>query len=108
MAAPRRKSAKAAQPKLLATGDEAVPVLNPYVPLAARSLATLRKAAEGCQGCDIYKNATQTVFGEGPADARVVLVGEQPGDREDLEGQPFVGPAGGLLDKALEAAGIPR
>src|SRR5215210_7938361 len=72
---------------------------------------TLRKlaaAATGCRGCDLYRNATQTVFGEGVPGAEVVLVGEQPGDREDLEGRPFVGPAGLLLDRALEAAGIVR
>ncbi|HWV58618.1 MAG TPA: UdgX family uracil-DNA binding protein [Longimicrobiales bacterium] len=72
------------------------------------TLATLRAAARGCRGCDLYQRATQTVFGEGPARARVMLVGEKPGDREDLEGRPFVGPAGLLLDRALEAAGISR
>jgi uracil-DNA glycosylase len=73
-----------------------------------RSLETLRGAAEGCQGCDLYKNATQTVFGEGTTRADVMFVGEQPGDREDVEGRPFVGPAGKLLDQALEDAGIDR
>jgi DNA polymerase len=68
----------------------------------------LRDAAQECRGCDLWENATQTVFGEGPPKARVLLVGEQPGDREDLEGQPFVGPAGRILDSALEAAGIAR
>ena len=72
------------------------------------NLTALRRAAADCQGCELYKQATQTVFGEGPKSARVVLVGEQPGDQEDRSGQPFVGPAGGLLDKALEAAGIDR
>ncbi|MEY9324496.1 hypothetical protein ABIA20_001530 [Sinorhizobium fredii] len=67
----------------------------------APSIAALRKQAEGCQRCDLYKNATQLVFGEGPAKARVVLVGEQPGDREDLAGRPFVGPAGRILDECL-------
>ena len=71
-------------------------------------LDTLRKAADGCRGCDLYRNATQTVFGEGPGHADVVLVGEQPGDKEDLAGEPFVGPAGKLLDRALEQAGIDR
>jgi DNA polymerase len=72
------------------------------------SLAALRSAAATCQGCDLYRNATQTVFGEGPTTARVVMVGEQPGDREDLAGEPFVGPAGRLLDKVLAEAGIDR
>lgn len=79
----------------------------PFVP-ATRSLKTLREAARGCRGCPLWKIGTQTVFGEGPARARVLMVGEQPGDREDLEGRPFVGPAGKLLDQALGAAGIDR
>jgi DNA polymerase len=73
---------------------------------ARRSLASLRKAAAGCRGCDLYKDATQTVFGEGKAHARALLVGEQPGDTEDREGHPFVGPAGKLLRDAMDAAGI--
>ena len=72
------------------------------------TLAGLAAAAEGCQACDLYARATQTVFGEGAGRATVMLVGEQPGDREDIEGRPFVGPAGRLLDAALEAAGIDR
>src|SRR5437764_11768757 len=72
------------------------------------TLDELRKAAAGCTDCHLYRDATQTVFGEGPDEAEVVLVGEQPGDREDIEGLPFVGPAGGLLDRALVAAGIDR
>ena len=72
------------------------------------SLEELRVAAAGCTNCDLYRNATQTVFGAGSADARVVFVGEQPGDQEDKAGQPFVGPAGRLLDRALVAAGIDR
>jgi uracil-DNA glycosylase len=73
-----------------------------------RTLESLRAAAQACQGCDLYKNATQTVFGEGPKDATVMLVGEQPGDMEDRQGHPFVGPAGRFLDKALAEARIPR
>jgi uracil-DNA glycosylase len=73
-----------------------------------KSLPALREAVQGCRGCDLYKNATQAVFGEGAAHAEVVLVGEQPGDKEDLAGRPFVGPAGQLLDRALEEAGIDR
>jgi uracil-DNA glycosylase len=72
------------------------------------SLDALRKAAAACRGCPLYLKATQTVFGEGPKAARVVLVGEQPGDREDELGRPFVGPAGALLEKALGAAGLER
>lgn len=68
----------------------------------------LAQAALGCQGCDLYQDASQTVFGEGAADADIVLVGEQPGDQEDRQGRPFVGPAGRILDRALEEAGIPR
>ena len=79
-----------------------------YIPAHAHSLRALRDAAARCRGCDLYKQATQTVFGEGRAHAAVMLVGETPGDREDIEGHPFVGPAGKLLDKALAAAGIPR
>ena len=73
-----------------------------------RTLESLRDAARSCEGCDLYKNATQTVFGEGPRSAAVMFVGEQPGDSEDLKGYPFVGPAGRLLDKALAEARIPR
>jgi DNA polymerase len=68
----------------------------------------LLKDARGCMRCDLYKYATQTVFGEGPLDATIMFVGEQPGDQEDLAGRPFVGPAGAIFDKALEAAGIDR
>jgi DNA polymerase len=77
-------------------------------PPETRSIAALRKAAAACTACPLYKHATQTVFGEGSADADVVFVGEQPGDVEDREGRPFVGPAGKLLDRALEEAGIDR
>ncbi len=79
----------------------------PFVP-PRPTLPKLRVAAAGCTGCDLYKRATQTVFGDGSAHARALFVGEQPGDNEDLEGKPFVGPAGGILNKALEAAGIDR
>jgi uracil-DNA glycosylase len=72
------------------------------------TLDDLRAAAASCTNCDLYHNATQTVFGEGEAGARLMLVGEQPGDQEDLQGAPFVGPAGQLLDRALADAGIDR
>lgn len=74
----------------------------------AESIAELRHQAEGCTRCDLYRNATQTVFGEGPGKAEIVLVGEQPGDREDITGRPFVGPAGHLLDLCLDEAGLDR
>ena len=79
----------------------------PYVPDTTR-LRNLSRAVQECRGCDLYKYATQAVFGAGPRSARVVFVGEQPGDQEDRQGEPFVGPAGALLDKALAAVGIPR
>src|SRR5262245_10965999 len=78
-----------------------------FVP-AKPTLRTAKQAAADCEGCDLYRRATQTVFGEGRADAVVMFVGEQPGDSKDLAGKPFVGPAGRLLDQALEAAGIAR
>jgi DNA polymerase len=89
---------------------EAAPEPNdatPFLPDRA-SLPSLREAAAGCRGCHLWRGATQTVFGEGPRRARLMLVGEQPGDREDLAGKPFVGPAGRELDRALESAGIAR
>jgi DNA polymerase len=75
---------------------------------AKQTLPVLRDAAQSCQGCGLYAFATQAVFGEGPSHAKVMLVGEQPGDREDVAGEPFVGPAGQLLDRALVEAGIDR
>jgi uracil-DNA glycosylase family protein len=90
-----------------------VPARNPY-PTAAPfmpdrlSLSALRDAVQRCEGCPLHANATQAVFGEGRLGSEVMLVGEQPGDQEDLAGAPFVGPAGKLLDRALEEAGIDR
>src|SRR5918996_5459179 len=80
---------------------------SPFLP-ERRNLKALREAAAACRGCHLWQPATQTVFGEGLKRSEVMLVGEQPGDREDRSGRPFVGPAGGLLDKALEEAGIDR
>jgi len=74
----------------------------------ARSLTALRHQADACERCDLYKDASQTVFGEGPSKAKIILVGEQPGDREDIAGRPFVGPAGRLLDECLHEAGVDR
>jgi uracil-DNA glycosylase len=79
----------------------------PFVPNST-NLRILSEAAHTCRGCDLYRTATQVVFGAGPRTSRVVFVGEQPGDQEDLQGAPFVGPAGALLDRALTEAGIPR
>jgi uracil-DNA glycosylase len=77
-------------------------------PTSIKSLKALRDAEETCTRCPLYKHATQVVPGEGPARARIMMVGEQPGDQEDKQGKPFVGPAGGMLAKALEDAGIDR
>jgi len=79
----------------------------PDVP-AVEDIRRLARNAADCRACDLWRDATQVVFGEGPADAKLMLVGEQPGDREDLAGRPFVGPAGRVLDEALSAAGIDR
>jgi len=101
----KRKAAGSGSP------DEANPgghqSAAPFVPNTT-SVRVLGAAAHKCRGCDLYKTATQAVFGAGPSKSRVVFVGEQPGDQEDRQGIPFVGPAGAMLDKALEAAGIPR
>jgi uracil-DNA glycosylase family protein len=78
------------------------------MPPTSFSLKILREQAAGCRACPLWKNATQTVFGEGPQHAQIILVGEQPGDKEDLAGKPFVGPAGLMLDRALGEAGIDR
>jgi DNA polymerase len=79
----------------------------PYVPKGA-SLRVLREAVQHCEGCDLFRHATQAVLGEGASRARAFLVGEQPGDKEDLAGKPFVGPAGGILDRALDDAHLDR
>ena len=85
-----------------------MPSAQDFIPAGQPSLPDLAEAATGCRGCDLYRDASQTVFGRGPADASVMLVGEQPGDQEDLAGEPFVGPAGAMLDRALAEAGIDR
>src|SRR6266550_4045521 len=81
---------------------------RPATPPDSSNLSTVREAAENCTACHLYQRATQTVFGEGPKKATIMLVGEQPGDYEDVAGKPFVGPAGKILDRALEEAGINR
>jgi uracil-DNA glycosylase family protein len=92
-----------AQKDLFAAVDTDLPDIGPNTTIAA-----LAEEAAHCTRCHLYKHATQTVFGEGPSQARIMMVGEQPGDQEDWQGKPFVGPAGRLLDQALEAAGIER
>lgn len=100
--------------RMLAEGAGAAVSAADYLPVGSGrvegrfALPQLREAAAGCRGCDLCERATQTVFGEGPAEARVMLIGEQPGDQEDLAGRPFVGPAGQVLDEALAAAGLRR
>jgi uracil-DNA glycosylase len=84
-----------------------VPTAAPFVP-ANPTIPKLQIASQGCKGCDLWKRGTQTVFGDGARHASVLFIGEQPGDKEDIEGKPFVGPAGNLLNKALDAAGIDR
>jgi uracil-DNA glycosylase len=81
---------------------------KPVGEIPAGNLAVLRRAARQCRACPLYKRATQTVFGDGPGDARVVIIGEQPGHQEDLQGMPFVGPAGRMLERALTEIGVPR
>jgi DNA polymerase len=83
------------------TGDA-----TPFIPSGRLSLTKLRDAAADCEGCELYRIGTQTVFGAGSASARIMLIGEQPGDSEDRAGLPFVGPAGKILDRALSEAGI--
>jgi DNA polymerase len=111
----RRLLAMAAQARRAAYREEVAEMRRvekgataaPFVPAGA-SLDGLRTAAAACTGCELYRRATQTVFGQGPPDARIVLVGEQPGDQEDLRGAPFVGPAGEVLDRALAEVGLDR
>ena len=106
--APRQDAKRGPDPAAVAGGAAGDgPPVSELIP-GRPTLTGVREAAEGCQACDLYRNATQTVFGEGPGKADVMLVGEQPGDAEDLAGHPFVGPAGKLLDRALTEAGIDR
>jgi uracil-DNA glycosylase family protein len=95
-----------AQDSLFETGDTPGTAAA-FLP-ARLTLSSLREAASGCRACDLYKTGTQVVFGEGAKRSEVMFVGEQPGDQEDLTGKPFVGPAGKLLDRAMEEAGIDR
>ena len=88
-------------------GEPTIETAGPFVP-ASRSLQVLQRAVQDCRGCPLYADATQAVFGEGSRSAPIVLVGEQPGDQEDKQGHPFVGPAGGVLWRCLDEAGIDR
>jgi uracil-DNA glycosylase family protein len=94
--------------RILGPGTIASAMASVPADLDRLSLGELRERAQGCRACELWRTGTQTVFGEGPKHADVMLVGEQPGDREDIEGRPFVGPAGRLLDDALVAVGIDR
>src|SRR5688500_3459513 len=102
---PGRISPATAINSQMAIGKNAMPTASRR---PGTSLKILREEASHCRACHLYKNATQTVFGEGPQAAQIMLVGEQPGDKEDLAGKPFVGPAGMLLDRALVEAGVDR
>ena len=93
---------------MILQNGERKPIMTTASRMSGSDLKTLREAAADCRACPLWKDATQTVFGEGPQHARIMLVGEQPGDKEDLAGKPFVGPAGQMLDRALEEAGIDR
>ena len=93
----------------MSSPDRQTSLDNPPAPVPAQATrVSLAKAVPDCRACDLYERATQAVIGEGAPDARLMLVGEQPGDREDIEGHPFVGPAGRVLDRGLERAGIAR
>jgi DNA polymerase len=94
-------------PNLPGIGEQEPAPAQALIP-ESLTLPGLKAAAAACHACDLYKTGTQTVFGEGASGAKVMFVGEQPGDREDIEGKPFVGPAGRILDEALQAAGIDR
>ena len=107
LAAQGRREAQQAEMREVLALEQQGGGAAPFVPAGA-SLDELRAAAARCQGCELYRHATQMVFGRGPADARIVLVGEQPGDQEDLKGAPFVGPAGEVLDRALAEVAIDR
>jgi len=90
------------------TVEPSVPLAKPVAEIPEGSIAALRRKARECHACPLWKPATQTVFGGGPADAGIMLIGEQPGLHEDMQGKPFVGPAGRILDRALEEVGLDR
>jgi DNA polymerase len=102
-----RKTIEQSEAQKIAAEAQKIPAETQKIPADA-TLPQLRKLAAGCQACDLWRDATQTVFGEGGDHPQVVFIGEQPGNQEDLQGRPFVGPAGGVLDRALEQAGIER
>src|SRR5437762_6014215 len=107
LAAQGRRQAQQAETQEVLALEQQGGGAAPFVPERA-GLDELRAAAARCEGCDLFRHATQTVFGRGPSDARIVLLGEQPGDQEDLKGAPFVGPAGEVLDRALAEVGLGR
>jgi DNA polymerase len=98
----------ATEPQLAAPPEDRPAAARSAVAAHAATFDGVREAAAGCRACDLWARATQTVFGAGPVPARLMLVGEQPGDKEDVAGEPFVGPAGGMLAKAMEEAGLDR
>src|SRR6266487_2379057 len=102
------RSTQLAQPSEGFLQPTDLPAVGRQAAAAGSDLANVAALASGCRACELWERATQTVFGQGPSTAPVMLVGEQPGDQEDRAGQPFVGPAGRILDDALEAAGIDR
>src|SRR4051794_2369522 len=99
----RKRRKRQSEPSMLRKRPAPPDAIEP-----ASDIETLREEAAGCRACHLWKNATQTVFGEGPQRAQIILVGEQPGDKEDLSGKPFIGPAGMMLDRALDEAGVDR
>ena len=108
MTTPRSATARARRPTATSSSEsEVYPPASDFFP-ARKTLGALARSAEGCRACKLYRRATRVVFGEGPRRAELLLVGEQPGDREDLSGRPFVGPAGALLDRVLADVGIDR
>jgi DNA polymerase len=104
---PTRRSIPPPDPSPTDDGYEPPMTAEPFLP-PRKTMPALKKAVQLCRGCCLYKNATQAVFGEGPKDATCIMIGEQPGNDEDLKGAPFVGPAGRILDKGLKDAGIER
>jgi uracil-DNA glycosylase family protein len=102
------KPARGSRAPLATSAADFLPPPSPAEPQAPPSIATLAEASRGCRGCPLYAPATQTVFGEGPESAKLMLVGEQPGDEEDRRGRPFVGPAGAVLDRVLDELGLDR
>jgi uracil-DNA glycosylase len=104
---PSKRPTRKPEPAVLAAPEASEGSAASLIPPHA-TLKTLQRSAAGCKACELWKTGTQTVFGEGPSPARIMFVGEQPGDREDLAGHPFIGPAGRILDEAMQLAGLDR